>query len=390
MELQKKDGQSRDEPEENGSKEKRKFMLSMVRGIIVTAAVMYTAVLFKSPSLALAGYAGAALVAAACLFLVYRAYTVQCYITFPISIAVCGKPLTVRILVDNQSFLPCQSFRCRLEVRNRFLKRRRKKWLRGGMAAAGNNSYDYTIVINDYGSYEISIQKLRVYDLTGLFYIHKKVKKKGTVQVLPDMREIGIHITEAARNFFGDSDVYDDFRPGDDHSELFQIRPFQNGDKIQSIHWKLSAKMDDLLVKDDSLPKACPVVFLLDYQKERQRSAQRVNAYLVILASISFSMMDAGCPHYAAWYSGERKDIVRVRVDDEESLYLFLSCYLEEQFQVRNADLTEIYREKYRGENYLYLLQFDQSLTLLKNAEKIAEFALHDWEKKLSGLELVL
>ena len=53
---------------------------------------------------------------------------------------------------------------------------------------------------------------------------------------------------------FGDADVYDDFRPGNDSSEIFDVREFRDGDKIQSIHWKLSAKMQELVVREDSQP----------------------------------------------------------------------------------------------------------------------------------------
>ena len=365
-------------------------MLSMILGIIAAGAIIYTSVLYKSPPLAFLGYAAALLVVMAGLFLVYRAYTMHCSMELPISIAECGRPFVLHIIVDNRSFLPCTKFKCQIEQRNLFLKKKKKRWRNGNIAIRGINCYEDTIVIHNYGSYEISLKKIRIYDLTGLFYIQKKIKGNTPVQVFPHMQEVGVYLTEAVRNFFGDAEVYDDFRPGDDHSELFQIRQFQNGDKIQSVHWKLSAKLDDLYVKEDSLPKACPVVFFLDYRKGKQRKAEKVNVYLIVLASISFSLMDAGCLHYAAWYSNIRKDIIRVRIEDEESLYLFLSCYLGETFEQWEGNLLEAYREKYKGENYLHELYLDQALELQKNKEMIAKFEGRDWKKKLENLELII
>ncbi|MDE7311370.1 MAG: DUF58 domain-containing protein [Eubacterium sp.] len=365
-------------------------MLSIIVGIVLTGAAFYISVLYKSSSMVVLGYASAVLLVMACVFLAWRVHTLQCSVTFPIAIAECGKPLSVRIVLENRSFLPCLRFQCQVELGNRFLKKRKKRWLRGAVAQSGTNSYDYPLVIEDYGSYELRLKKVRVYDLTGLFYVQKTVESSGVVQVLPKMQEIGVHVTEAARNFIGDADVYDDYRAGDDHSELFQVRQFHNGDKIQSVHWKLSARLGELLVREDSLPKACPVVFLLRYADGKQKNAESVNAYLVILASISFSMMDSGCPHYAAWYSSRQNDVVRVRVDDEESLYLFLSCYLEETNQEQKTGLADAYREKYQGENYLHLLELDGQLRLLKNGEQITAFETAGWREKLSGLELVL
>lgn len=367
-------------------------MIRIVFGLILTGATFYTAILYKSTSLALLGYAEIVLLVSAVLFLVYRMFTVSCSIQIPISIAECERPHTVRICVENKSPLPCAKLKYCLERGSRLMKKRRRKWIRGWAAQPGRNTYDYQMVFKNYGSYEVGIRKVRIYDLTGLFYIQQKPQSRGYIQTFPRMQEIGVHLTESVRNYYGDSDIYDDFRPGHDRSELFQIRPFQNGDKIQSIHWKISAKMDELLVREDSLPKACPVVLLLDYRQGKQKDEKKLNAYFVILASISFSMMDAGCPHYIAWYSSRNADVVRVRVDDEESLYLFLCCYMEEAYQEQTGHLLEAYQEKYRGEQYLYMLQlqFDNKLQLRKNQEQIMSFTAKDWEEKLDGLELVL
>lgn len=365
-------------------------MASMIIGILLTGTVIYTSILYKSDSLLFLGYAFGAYFIFACLFLAYRLCTVKCRVTFPIPIAECGKPLAVRIQVGNRSYVPYLKFKCRIEQKNSFVNRKRRKWLRGGMVPYGESSFDFHLIMRDYGSHEISVTKIRVYDLTGLFYLQKKVKSKGTIQIFPKMQEIGIHLTEGTRNFYGDADVYDDYRPGYDNGELFQVRPFQNGDKIQGIHWKLSVKLDELLVKEDSLPKACPVVLLLDYKAGRQKRAEIANAYLTVLASISFSLMDAGCPHYAAWHSSMQGDAVRVRVDDEESLYLFLSCYLQEAFQHNPGGLEEVYKEKYRGENCLFFLQLDGQLNLRKNGDIIAGFGQKGWEKALGGLDIIL
>ncbi len=365
-------------------------MLSILRWGGVIALTFYTSLLYRSIPLALAGYVQIVLLVAAGLFLLYRMRTFSGRMHIPVSVAECGHDLTVRFVVENKSFLPCPKFRICLEQGSYFLINRRRKWISGGMALAGENSYDYSIRFQNYGSYRLRLVKIRIYDFTGLFYLNQTVNSCGSVQIFPEIQETGVHLTEAVRNFCGEADVYDDFRPGHDSSELYGFRPFCKGDRIQGIHWKLSARMDELLVKEVSMPKACPVVFLLDYRPAGQRDEKKVNVYLALLAGISFSMMDAGCPHYVSWYSGRMRDVVRVRVDDEESLYLFLGCYLEETFQDTGRNLPEAYREKYRGEYCLHTLLLNESLELRKNRDKIAEFNRKDWKEQLRGLELVL
>jgi len=86
------------------------------------------------------------------------------------------------------------------------------------------------------------------------------------VQVLPRLHSTAVRMSERIRNFYGDADVYDDFQSGNDKSEVFDVREFREGDRMQSIHWKLSAKSEELLVREDSQPLACPLVFFLDNQ----------------------------------------------------------------------------------------------------------------------------
>ena len=69
-------------------------------------------------------------------------------------------------------------------------------------------------------------------------------------KITPVMIEVGL----ASRYFQGEAEVYDDKTGGAAVSEVFQIRSFQPGDKIQNIHWKLSAKEDELMVRENSLP----------------------------------------------------------------------------------------------------------------------------------------
>ena len=88
---------------------------------------------------------------------------------------------------------------------------------------------------------------------------------------MPQIDEIPVRITDRVRNFFGDSDIYDDIRPGYDPSELFDVREFQNGDRLQSVHWKLSARTDELMVKENSLPKACAVAIVADLKGNKER-----------------------------------------------------------------------------------------------------------------------
>lgn len=48
-------------------------------------------------------------------------------------------------------------------------------------------------------------------------------------------------------------EVYAINKKGDDPSEIYDIHKYQEGDSLKNIHWKLSAKYDSILVKENAL-----------------------------------------------------------------------------------------------------------------------------------------
>lgn len=373
-------------------------MVSFLIGIIVTLVTFYIAFIYASVAIGLLGFAEAVLVVLAFIFLLYYRKKICVTIGIPIVVADVGGKVSVLITAQNTSHIPCMKIRYRIRSGNLFLGKLRGAWLTGESVYPGENVYQDLFYPEYAGNYVFELQKIRIYDLTGLFFWDKKMNRKGkrrhcSVQVLPELQSVAVRISERTRNFYGDADTYDDFRPGDDKSEIFEVREFREGDRLQSIHWKLSAKSEQLLVREDSQPLSCALVFFLENQvagRYKRNMLRRAECYLSVAASIVFSLMDVSCPHYVAWYSGSRQDIVRIRVDDEESYYLFLSCYMEDCYGKAPFTLTKLYEEKYRYDHPIYQMVFTKDLQLSLNQKTIAGFEDKRWRDELSGLEIML
>lgn len=363
-------------------------MASFLIGVVVTLVTFYIAFIYASTAIGLLAFAEAVLFICAFVFLLYYRSRINVSIRIPIAVTERGGQVSVQISAVNRSHIPCMRIRYRLCTGSVFLKKMRSSWQQGAAVYPGENCYQTVMSPQYAGNYRIEIEKLRIYDLTGLFYMNKRVGKSASFQVLPEVESIVVRITERTRNFFGDADVYDDFRPGNDRSQIFDVREFRDGDKIQSIHWKLSAKSQELVVREDSLPLACPVVLILE--GGGYKSLQEVELYLSTAASIVFSLMDVHCPHYVAWYSGSIQDMVRARVDDEEGYYIFLTGYLEDAGEEPRMAPRQLYQEKYRYDHQMHTLELRSDLTLWQNGDQIAEIDRKDWKKSVGKLELIL
>lgn len=364
-------------------------MVSFIIGVFVTLVTFYIALIYASESIGLLGFAEAVLLVLAFLFLLWRKYKISAEIFSPMTVAEAGDTIPVVLRVNYHGKIVCTRVRYQLIRCNRFFAIREKSNEAGEAVYPGENEYEYSVQAACAGNYEFELRGIRFYDLTGLFYMTKRIRRGAQIQILPKIESVGIRVSERTRNFYGDADVYDDFQPGDDRSEIFDIREFQAGDRIQSIHWKLSAKSDELLVRQDSQALACPVVLFLDQYIAGAGSQEDMELYLEAIASLSFSLMDQACPHFVVWYSGERGDIVRIRVDNEESFYIFVCEYLVDCLGKAPSAIKQLYTQKHREDHALFHIQI-VDMKLLLNDHELVSMRGHRWNTIAEELELVL
>ncbi len=349
--------------------------------LLLAAVSAYMASIYESTAIALLGCAMLFLAVFSLGYLLYEKRSLQVSLDMLPSMADREKPIYVRVRTKHR-YRGCYGrVKVQVAVSREGHREKHCKWLTGESQISG------FLTIAQAGSYEIRLRKVRIYDITGLFCLSSVRAVRGeraVLVVLPPIYLTGIRLSESIRNFSGDAEVYDSLRSGKDVSEPLKLRPFQNGDKLRNIHWKLSAKADELLVRENSMPRGCPVAVLVEnatgFQEERLQCA----------ASLSFCLMDRECPHYVAWYSGYLQDVVRMRVDDEESFYEALLHLLREESRGNILDIQARYREKYSGEPLLHYIRVEDGPSIQVDGQEPVKLKASDLERELGELELLL
>ncbi|MBO7623227.1 MAG: DUF58 domain-containing protein, partial [Bacteroidales bacterium] len=98
------------------------------------------------------------------------------------------------------------------------------------------------------GSYKYSISEITIRDFLGFVSFRNKVNTVAEVNVYPDgFTIVGFAMTDMSR---GMTESEETVKRGHDFSDVSDVREYIPGDKLMSIHWKLSAKRDILMVKD--------------------------------------------------------------------------------------------------------------------------------------------
>ena len=121
-----------------------------------------------------------------------------------------------------------------------------------------------------------------------------------------------------------------------------------------------------------------------------RNAMHNTSAFYEIAASLSFGLLDRRVPHFVAWMSEETGDIRRIRIDDEESFYLFLSFYLSDEMKHSDKEIREVYRERYKNELYRKDICVNTQLEIFQNGELLTKLDVENIEDECEKLELLL
>ncbi len=384
----------------------RNIMVNVIVYLGVLALGLYTAILYGSHAMVILTFAGMAFLILAYVLLIYQYFQIKATILVPIATAEPGQSVDVELRADNCGKLPVLKLGYEIRWKNFMQRRGKKVFLKGSVDAGGKGILRTDCAVKAAGNYRLQLERIRIYDLTGIFYIGRRINQEAAIWVLPKQVQMNVRVGQASRHFVGESDVYDDAKGGYDPSEVFQIREFRPGDKIQSIHWKLSAKAEELMVRENSQPLGCPVVLLADAAGIERFGISGMEHFLQTVYSVSFLLVEQKCPHYIAWECGKDREIRRVRVQNEEGIYLFLMDFFAsgqaerkriflkrekgKETEVLPENLRGRYREKYRAETYITDVAVDGSLEVSVNGAFVGRLGNGTFEADCEKLELIV
>ncbi|MDD2980846.1 MAG: DUF58 domain-containing protein [Hespellia sp.] len=280
-----------------------------------------------------------------------------------------GKPIRLGVGIHNCSWIPDVRFRIRVIVKNGFSGKYFSQWLDGMTNGKKNTSVWYTYVPQDCGSMEISVESLQIYDFLGLFSWRHRVSRSGRVGIWPKYETVPLEISRGTREFQADSEEYSTEKSGDDSSEIFQIRPYQESDSIHNIHWKLSAREEELLVKESSFPLGCVVLLWFDFS-EIGRNEKEFGQMLEAVGSLSMTLIEEKCIHMAAWFEQKNQRVVKWKVDGEEALYEMMQRLVLQEPCTDKARIEAYYEEAFRGARFGSTVRVMRWNKILVNGEQ--------------------
>lgn len=221
--------------------------------------------------------------------------------------------------VENHSFLPIMQLRCTLLMHNLLTDEFTEQAISVPVVPNSKRKLNFRIKSQHCGQIVIVFKQVAAVDFFGITRYKLKVDQQAETIIMPDTFDM--RVLPMMDSFCPEeSDEYQPDRAGYDVSELYQIRDYVPGDSVRQIHWKLSGKYDQLMVKQAGQPLKHAMLLFLDFSagKLTKTSPQCLDALAEVAVSLSQALLDAGIAHLVAWRqsNGELAHVSVQNVDD--------------------------------------------------------------------------
>lgn len=152
------------------------------------------------------------------------------------------------------------------------------------------------------GEYSLRVDYIDLYDIFGIFHRRRKIDKEINIKVVPRVFNI---------NSAPESSITSDTNPNpllitsDDRDELSNIREYRDGDLLRSVHWKLSAKKDDLIVKVLDGQRSTESAIIMDlncYYDDINSNLNATDAVIESALTICNNLLTQGQNCLTIWY----------------------------------------------------------------------------------------
>lgn len=180
---------------------------------------------------------------------------------------------------------------CEVTYQVRYWLMGRKKVIKEKFEYSGKESEGFVIPLTfeHCDEVHITVAKVRMRDMTGLFWAEKFVKAKAGVLIMPDAYPLGRMSDQAVEAKTRDQYEYDG------------LKEYRPGDKSSRIHWKLFAGKNLLMVKDMEEDREEKLLILLSLPEQ----GEAYDDFFAVFFSVSKFFLEQGIPQMIRWGTRE-------------------------------------------------------------------------------------
>ena len=205
---------------------------------------------------------------AVCLLSLPSVLSLRLSIKAPESVS-CGEKAMLRLRFTCPRFLPAGKIRMTLNTVNLYTGKEENT--NYSFDSAGNSVSELPIETSFCGALQIRIKNWTCADLLGILSLKKRDISPVLCTVLPVPRKPDSAVTAETA-----PEAQPRMKPkyGGGYAEDHELRAYRPGDMMNSVHWKISSKMDDLIVREALVPENDKIYIIMQSDGNDGRGLQ--------------------------------------------------------------------------------------------------------------------
>ncbi|MBR4451662.1 MAG: DUF58 domain-containing protein [Clostridia bacterium] len=258
-----------------------------------------------------------------------------------------GNDIPVDFTVENKTPFPVPGIRLGYSVENGFYPNEEKQEMTLPVRR-GKRTYRWTVSSVYAGLVTLTGSSMKMQDYLGLFVFEKEWKNVSQIAVFPGSDEIVMNIVE---NTFsqGEENDNESANASEDVTQIKDFRLYAPGDRMQRVNWKISAKYDDLYVKEFELMYDRTLTLLIELRRDSDEVGF-LDELITAFYSAALRLIELEITFFISWFDVDKGVFRQEKVDDEDTLH----DDLRQVFMMRSYEGYEAfirYRESRENKN---------------------------------------
>ena len=227
----------------------------------------------------------------------------------------------VQLCITNKSIFPVGKAEVHIEYYNIFNNQINEFEMLVPIQARNTHRVTFQLSSKYCGILKIRSAYINLYDPLRIFRFRTGKNITAEIAIMPEIHEINGSISYTDRES-EESSIFSENTAGDDPSEVFDLRDYVTGDKLNRIHWKLSSKKDDLIVKDYSMPVDVPCMIFLNLKcyEDSEYTLPVFDTLIETLISVSQFLIENERIHTLVYYNASMHEFCETEITIPEIL----------------------------------------------------------------------
>ena len=289
------------------------------------------------------------------------------------------------IQIINKSFFPLAAGKLHVRWKNNFTGETSREKIDFSILPGRQLSLQCFRTDAHCGMVSFEITSVDVYDMVCMWKWKKRGKAKAQVLIRPPYEPVDMRRQFHFALWESEDDDAAFARKGENTEEIVDIRAYQQGDKIQRVHWNLSAKMDDIMIKEFGDSMDVRTHLLIDlYVPHAKDKGYYMDEMLEVFIAISIRIIQSGEQHTVYWFDGENMQSRGIKC--QEQLWDCMEDILMGSLEKKPRTVSAYMEQRGKKDACVYYVgagwnqTSGEQLSKLSNRTELTAFLVDDYE----------